>query len=78
MDVKLAFLNGVLEEEVYIEQTLGYMRRGEEKKVSRLKKAFYGLKQPLQAWNERIDIYFKNSGYEQCPYEHALYKKKKG
>jgi len=78
MDVKSAFLNGVLEEEVYVEQPLGYMRRGEEKKVLRLKKALYGLKQAPRAWNERIDTYFKKNGYEQCPYEHALYIKKKG
>jgi len=44
-------LNGVLEEEVFVEQPLGYMRRGEEKKVLRLKKALYGLKQAPQAWN---------------------------
>jgi len=64
MDVKSAFLNGVLEEEVYVEQPLGYMRRGEEKKVLRLKKALYGLKQAPRAWNERIDTYFKKNGYE--------------
>jgi len=79
MDVKSAFLNGILEEEVYVEQPLGYMRRGEEKKVLRLKKALYGLKQAPRAWNYRIDKYFKKKGYEQCPYEHALYiKKSKG
>jgi len=64
MDVKSAFLNGVLEEEVYVEQPLGYMRRGEEKKVLRLKKAPYGLKQAPRALNERIDTYFKKNGYE--------------
>ena len=56
MDVKLAFLNGVLEEEVYIEQPPGYMKIGEEKKVLKLKKALYGLKQVPRAWNTRIDI----------------------
>ena len=49
MDVKSVFLNGVLKEEVYIEQPLGYMRRGEEKKVLWLKKALYGLKQAPRA-----------------------------
>ena len=66
MDVKSAFLNGVLKEEVYIEQPLGYMRRGEEKKVLRLKKALYGLKQAPRAWNDRIHTYFVENKYEQC------------
>ena len=44
----------------------------------RLKKALYDLKQASRAWNERIDTYFKKNGYEQCPYEHAFYTKKKG
>jgi len=78
MDVKSAFLNGVLKEEVYIEQPLGYMRRGEEKKVLRLKKALYGLKQAPRAWNDRIHTYFVENKYEQCPVEHALYIKKHG
>jgi len=55
MNVKSTFLNGVLEEEVYVEQPLGYMRRGVEKKVLRLKKALYGLKQAPRGWNERIN-----------------------
>ena len=45
MDVKSTFLNGVLKEEVYIEQPLGYEKKGQEHKVCRLKKALYGLKQ---------------------------------
>jgi len=49
MDVKSAFLNGVLMEDVYIEQPLGYEKKGEEHKVCRLKKALYGLKQAPRA-----------------------------
>lgn len=60
---------------VYVEKYLAYIRRGKENKVLKLKKALYGSKQALQAWNERIN-YFEKNGYEQCPFEHALYLKK--
>ncbi|XP_071729312.1 uncharacterized mitochondrial protein AtMg00810-like [Rutidosis leptorrhynchoides] len=76
MDVNSAFLNGVLEEEVYVEQPPGYMKAGKEKKVLKLKKALYGLKQAPRAWNTRIDSYLKKNRYDQCPFEHALYVKK--
>jgi len=75
MDVKSAFLNGVLEEEVYIKQPPGYMKIGEEKNVLKLKKSLYVLKQASRAWNTRIDTYFKENGFKQCPYERAIYAK---
>ncbi|GMI77003.1 cysteine-rich RLK (RECEPTOR-like protein kinase) 8 [Hibiscus trionum] len=77
MDVKSTFLNGVLEEEVYVEQPPGYVKKGAEGKVLKLKKALYGLKQAPRAWNTRIDQYFKSHGFLQCPYENALYVKVK-
>ena len=78
MDVKSAFLNGVLKEEVYLEQPPGYVKIGEEKKVLKLKKALYGLKQAPWGWNSCIDTYFKENGYKQCPHEHSHYTKKSG
>jgi Reverse transcriptase (RNA-dependent DNA polymerase) len=62
MDVKSDFLNGVLEEDVYIEQHLGYVKVGKEHKLLKLKKTLYVLKQPSRAWNTRIDAYFKEHG----------------
>jgi hypothetical protein len=47
--VKSAFLNGFLEEEIYVEQPLGYIEAENESKVYKLKKALYGLKQAPRA-----------------------------
>ncbi|KAJ0566228.1 putative RNA-directed DNA polymerase [Helianthus annuus] len=73
MDVKTAFLNGKLEEQVYIEQPQGYIQKGEEKKVCHLKRALYGLKQAPRAWYSRIDAYFIQNKFKKCIYEHTLY-----
>jgi hypothetical protein len=54
MDVKTAFLNGDLEEEIYMEQPEGWVIKGKEDHVCLLKKAIYGLKQALQQWNKKI------------------------
>ncbi|KAL0556644.1 hypothetical protein IC582_005158 [Cucumis melo] len=75
MDVKSAFFNGHLKEEIFVAQPLGYVQRGEEEKVYKLKKALYGLKQAPRAWYSRIDSFFLKMGFRRCSYEHALYVK---
>eukprot|EP00253_Pinus_taeda_P018945 PITA_18945 len=73
MDVKSTFPNGVLMEEVYIEQPPRYEKKGQEHKVCRLKKALYGLKQAPRAWYSRIDSYLLENGFEKCEGEPTLY-----
>ena len=73
MDVKLAFSNGVLKEEVYFEQPPGYEIEGQEHKVCKLQKALYGLKQAPWAWYSRIDAYLVENGFDKCDGEPTLY-----
>lgn len=77
-DVKSAFLNGELQEEVYVTQPEGYIIHGKEEKVYKLKKALYGLKQAPRAWYSKIDSYFLDNGFERSKNEPTLYLKKQG
>ena len=73
IDVNSAFLNGVLKEEVYVEQPPSYEVVGEENKVYRLKRALYGLKQAPKAWYSRIDSYLMSNGFRKSNGEPTLY-----
>jgi hypothetical protein len=63
MDVKSAFLNGYLEEKVFVEQPQGFEVQGKEHQVYKLKKALYGLNQAPRTWYARINGYFQKSGF---------------
>ena len=57
MDVKTSFLNGVVEDEVYVEQPLGFETHDQQSHVCRWKKALYRLKQVPRTWYGRIDSF---------------------
>jgi hypothetical protein len=65
MDVKTTFLNGEIEEEVYIEHLDGFMIHEHKSHVCRLKKALYGLKQAPRAWYEKMDGLLDAFGLQQ-------------
>jgi hypothetical protein len=64
MDVKLAFLNGDLKEEVYVHQPPGSAIPGKEGKVLHLRKTLYGLWQTPRAWNAKLDSTLKGMDFE--------------
>nr|KAJ0219061.1 hypothetical protein LSAT_V11C300140140 [Lactuca sativa] len=61
MDVKTAFLNGDLDEEIYMKQPEGFVMPGNEHKVCKLKKSLYGLKQAPKQWHQKfVDVVLSN------------------
>ena len=60
--MKNVFLNGDLEEEVYMEISLGFERNNDFKKVCKLRKALYGLKESTRAWFDRFTKVIKKNG----------------
>ena len=75
LDVKSAFLNGFLKEEIFIEQPEGFEVAGHEDKVYKLRKALYGLKQAPRAWYDRVDAYLTKLGFVKSLSEPTLYVK---
>ena len=74
MDVKSAFLNGFLQEEIYVDQPEGFIVKGQEHKVYLLKKALYGLKQAPSAWYSIIDEYLLSLGFKKKSFRiYSLY-----
>lgn len=71
MDVKTAFLNGELDEEIYMEQPEGFVVKDQEKKVCRPVKSLYGLKQAPKQWHEKFDHTMTTNGFKinECLHE---------
>jgi hypothetical protein len=64
MDVKTAFLNGDIDEEIYMEQPEGFSSPGKDKKVCKLVKSLYGLKQAPKQWHEKFDNAMISNGFK--------------
>jgi hypothetical protein len=73
MDVKSAFLNGELEEVVYVSQPPGFTADGREHEVYKLHKALYGLRQAPRAWNAKLDTSLVSLGFRRSLSEHGVY-----
>ena len=73
MDVKTTFLNGKIEEEVYIEQPEGFETFDRESHVCRLKRDLHGLKQAPCAWYTKINNYFTGLGFTKSEADANLY-----
>lgn len=71
MDVKCAFLNGQLNEEIYMQQPEGF--EDGTNRVCKLQKSIYGLKQASRMWNERFHQFMIKIGFKRCSSDHCLY-----
>ena len=75
MDVKTAFLNGDLDEEVYMKQPEGFIMKGQEHKVCRLIKSLYGLKQAPKQWHQKFDDVILAHGFRINQADKCVYSK---
>ena len=78
IDVTTAFLNGTLEEEVFMRQPEGFATKGKEHLVCKLNKSIYGLKQSPRCWNVALDSHLKQMGFSQSNGDPCIYYKGKG
>jgi hypothetical protein len=73
MDMKSAFLNGFLKEEVYVKQPPGFESVEFPHKMYRLRKALYVLKQAPRAWYGRLRVFFFSEGFEMGKVDKTLF-----
>ncbi|GKF98281.1 retrovirus-related pol polyprotein from transposon TNT 1-94, partial [Tanacetum coccineum] len=78
MDVKMAFLNGPLKEEVYVVQPKGFVDQNHLEKVYLLRKALYGLKQVPRAWYDELSNFLMSKGFTKGIIDPTLFKIKYG
>lgn len=72
-DAKSAFLNGELQETIYMKQPPGFVKEGMDDHVCLLKKSIYGLKQSARVWNQMLHMFFIKLGLRQSEHDPCLY-----
>lgn len=78
LDVKTAFLNGEIMEDVYVAQPQGFEKEGKKNLVYKLLKALYGLRQAPRAWYAKLNSCLESLSFKRCPSEHAVYTRQEG
>lgn len=78
MNVKSAFRNDDLQEEVYVTQPEGFIIKTKKNNVYNLSKIFYNLPQAQRAWNIHLDKHLKSLNYMKCSQEHVVYTRNHG
>src|SRR3954468_21480165 len=78
VDVKTAFLNGDIDEELYMMQPKGFVDPKDANKVCKLQRSIYGVKKASRSWNQRFDKVIKSLGFIQTYREDCIYKKVSG
>ncbi|KAM1149990.1 hypothetical protein ACFX2B_030214 [Malus domestica] len=73
LDVKTAFLDDNLEDEIYMEQPKGFEVKGKETLVCKLKKSLYGLKQAPRQWNKEFNSFMLSNGYKRTHVDSCVY-----
>ncbi|KAL6323545.1 hypothetical protein AAG906_039125 [Vitis piasezkii] len=76
MDVKIAFLHGDLDKEIYMEQPEGFVLKGKEDYVCKLKKSLYGLKQAPRQWYKKFESVMGEQGYRKTTSDHCVFVQK--
>ena len=76
MDIKSAFLNGKIEEEVYVKQPPGFVNPKKPNHIYKLHKALYGLKQAPRAWYKCLTMFLIEKGFEIGKIDSTLFTKR--
>ena len=73
IDVVTTFLNGVIDQEIFMEQPDGYVVRGQESKVCKLKRSLYGLQQSPRCWNQVLNTLLSSNGFSKSEADPCVY-----
>ena len=75
MDVKTAFLNGIIKHDIFMSQPEGFIDPDHPEYVCKLKKSLYGLKQSARCWNQTLDSFLVTNGYRRGGADNCIYVK---
>ncbi len=72
LDKPAAYLNGKLEETIFMKQPEGFLEEGKDQLVCKLKQSLYGLKQAPRCWNSTLDLHLKSMKFSQSPHDSCI------